>query len=259
MRALDWAEIFSATGLSQAQIRALAARLLASKATIVTWAMGLTQHKHAVATLRDIVNVLLLQGNIGHPGAGLCPVRGHSNVQGDRTMGIFEQMPSWFHDALDEEFGFTSPRAPGYDTVGAIRAMRERQREGLRLHGRQFRPGHPGHPRHRGGHQQHAADRADLYQAQQIPRHHRRRALILPTLGRTDRYTQASGDQRVTVEDSMSAVHTSRGRLDPPTGICSPRLPSSAGSPGGCSTAAPRLSGPPHHGRTGRAWKKTIP
>jgi anaerobic selenocysteine-containing dehydrogenase len=82
VRALDWAEIFSATGLSQAQIRALAARLLASKATIVTWAMGLTQHKHAVATLRDIVNVLLLQGSIGRPGAGLCPVRGHSNVEG---------------------------------------------------------------------------------------------------------------------------------------------------------------------------------
>jgi molybdopterin-dependent oxidoreductase alpha subunit len=168
VRALDWAEIFTATGLAQAQIRGLVARLLASKATIVTWAMGLTQHKHAVATLRDIVNVLLLQGNIGRPGAGVCPVRGHSNVQGDRTMGIFEQMPAWFHDALDAEFRFTSPRARGYDTVGAIRAMRDGKAKVFICMG-----GHPGHPRHRGSHHQHAADGADLHQAQQIPRHHR--------------------------------------------------------------------------------------
>ena len=78
--------------------------MIASPGTIVCWAMGLTQHKHSVATLRDVVNVLLLQGNVGKPNAGVCPVRGHSNVQGDRTMGIFERMPEAFHDALDQRF-----------------------------------------------------------------------------------------------------------------------------------------------------------
>ena len=125
LEAVTWAEIVTATGLSEDQIRATGERLLASKATVVCWAMGLTQHKHSVATLRDVVNVLLLQGNIGKPGAGVCPVRGHSNVQGDRTMGIFERMPAEFHDALDAEFSFASPRAHGFDTVAAIEAMRD--------------------------------------------------------------------------------------------------------------------------------------
>ena len=87
--------------------------------------MGLTQHKHSVATLRDVVNLLLLQGNVGRPGAGVCPVRGHSNVQGDRTMGIYEKMPEPFLEALDAEFSFAAPRKHGYDTVEAIRAMRD--------------------------------------------------------------------------------------------------------------------------------------
>ena len=84
--------------------------------------MGITQHHNAVGTIKEIVNVALLQGNIGKPGAGVCPVRGHSNVQGDRTMGIFEKMPESFHDRLDHEFAFRSPRAHGFDTVAAIRA-----------------------------------------------------------------------------------------------------------------------------------------
>jgi molybdopterin-dependent oxidoreductase alpha subunit len=122
---LDWADVLAATGLTRAEIEGLAARFVGSRRTIVCWAMGLTQHKHAVKTLREVVNVLLLQGNLGRPGAGVCPVRGHSNVQGDRTMGIFERMPSTFHDALDAEFAFTSPREHGFDTVGAIEAMRD--------------------------------------------------------------------------------------------------------------------------------------
>src|ERR671933_107531 len=87
--------------------------------------MGLTQHKHSVAMLRDVVNLLLLRGDIGKPGAGLCPVRGHSNVQGDRTMGIWEKMPETFLAAIDSRFGITCPREDGVDTVGAIRAMRD--------------------------------------------------------------------------------------------------------------------------------------
>jgi len=122
---VEWDDIVEATGLTLEQIHSTGERLLASNATIVCWAMGLTQHKHSVPPLRDVVNVLLLQGNIGKPGAGVCPVRGHSNVQGDRTMGIFEKMPEKFHDRLDNEFAFLSPREHGYDTVAAIRAMRD--------------------------------------------------------------------------------------------------------------------------------------
>ncbi len=218
VRAADWAEISAATGLTQAQIRGLAARLLASRATIVTWAMGLTQHKHAVATLRDIVNVLLLQGNIGRPGAGVCPVRGHSNVQGDRTMGIFEKMPAWFHDALDAEFGFSSPRAPGVDTVGAIRALRDGSARVFVCMGGNFVRAAPDT---RATEAAIAGTGLSVQISTKLNRSHAvtgRRALILPTLGRTDRDTQAGGDQRVTVEDSMSMVHASRGRLEPPDG-----------------------------------------
>src|SRR5690606_13440723 len=89
------------------------------------WAMGITQHRNAVGTIKEIVNVALLQGNIGRPGAGLCPVRGHSNVQGDRTMGSWERAPEHFLDALDAEFGIRSPREHGFDTVEAIRALRD--------------------------------------------------------------------------------------------------------------------------------------
>jgi hypothetical protein len=125
LRKARWDDIVEATGLTLEQIHSTGERLLASHATIVCWAMGLNQHKHSLPTLRDVVNVLLLQGNIGKPGAGVCPVRGRSNVQGDRTMGIFEKMPAEFHDMLDQQFGFLSPRKHGYDTVAAIRAMRD--------------------------------------------------------------------------------------------------------------------------------------
>ena len=100
-------------------------RCVRARSVIVCWAMGLTQHRQAVATIREIVNFLLLRGNIGRRGAGVCPVRGHSNVQGDRTMGIWEKPPAAFLDALGAEFGFDPPRDHGYDTVGAIRAMRD--------------------------------------------------------------------------------------------------------------------------------------
>lgn len=212
---VTWAEIVLATGLTEEQIRATGQRLLASKATVVCWAMGLTQHKHSVAMLRDVVNVLLLQGNIGKPGAGVCPVRGHSNVQGDRTMGIFERMPDSFHDALDREFSFASPRAHGYDTVAAIAAMRD---------------GKAGVFLGMGGNFVRATPDSNVTEAAlgrlaltaqistKLNKSHLvtgRQALILPTLGRTEKDTQSSGDQRVTVEDSMSAVHASRGRLAP--------------------------------------------
>lgn len=212
---VQWSEIVEATGLSLEQIKATGERLLASNATIVCWAMGLTQHKHSVPTLRDVVNVLLLQGNIGKPGAGVCPVRGHSNVQGDRTMGIFEKMPEAFHDRLDQEFKFRSPRKHGYDTVAAIRAMRDgKVRVFIGMGGNFVRAAPDSEVTER------ALANTDLTVQISTKLNHShvstgRRALILPTLGRTEKDAQRTGDQSVTVEDSMSAVHASRGRIKP--------------------------------------------
>ncbi|WP_211283188.1 FdhF/YdeP family oxidoreductase [Serinibacter salmoneus] len=215
VRALEWREIEEATGLREQQIRETAAALAGSRRTVFCWAMGLTQHPHAVATLRDAVSVLLLQGNIGRPGAGVCPVRGHSNVQGDRTMGIFEKMPAAFHDALDAEFAFSSPRAPGHDTVGAIEAMRDgAARVFIGLGGNFVRATPDSEVTEK------ALERMSLtVQISTKPNQSHmvtgRRALILPVLGRTEQDVQAGGPQRVSVEDSMSAVHASRGRLEP--------------------------------------------
>ena len=113
--------------------------------------MGITQHRNAVATIKEICNVAFLQGNIGRPGAGLFPVRGHSNVQGDRTMGIWERPPAHFLDALEKEFGFDPPREHGLDTVDAIRALRDGDGAGVRRPRRQLRRCRAGHRGHRGG------------------------------------------------------------------------------------------------------------
>ena len=113
------------------QLERVAQMMVDSERTIACWAMGLTQHRHAVPMISEITNVLLMRGMIGKPGAGLCPVRGHSNVQGDRTMGIWEKMPEEFLAALDDRFGIVSPREHGVDTVDAIRAMRDGTREGV--------------------------------------------------------------------------------------------------------------------------------
>lgn len=217
MRETSWSDLEAATGLTEAAMREVGEAVRVSPATIVCWAMGLTQHKHSVATLRDVVNVLLLQGNIGRAGAGVCPVRGHSNVQGDRTMGIFERMPEAFHAALDAEFGFTSPREHGFDTVAAIRAMRDGRVRVFMGMGGNFASATPDTAVTEAG-----LRRCDLtvHVSTKLNRSHvvhGRRAIILPTLGRTDRDERRGGEQRVTVEDSMGAVHASRGRLAPPS------------------------------------------
>jgi formate dehydrogenase major subunit len=214
---LDLAELVAATGLSERQVRSLAERMSASKATIVCWAMGITQHKHSVATIREIVNVLLIQGNLGRPGAGVCPVRGHSNVQGDRTMGIFERMPDWFLDALGKEFDFSPPREPGHDTVASIRAMRDGEVKVFMAVGGNFVRATPD------SNLTEAAIRSTRLTVQvstKLNRSHAvcgRTALILPTLGRTDKDLQRTGEQQVSVEDSMSRVHRSAGTLKPPS------------------------------------------
>ncbi|WP_434809933.1 FdhF/YdeP family oxidoreductase [Microbacterium sp. bgisy189] len=212
----DWREFETATGLPEAELRRVAEIVRGSASTIVCWAMGLTQHKHSVATLRDVVNVLLLQGNIGRAGAGVCPVRGHSNVQGDRTMGIYEKPAPAFLDALEREFSFAAPRANGHDTVDSIRAMRDGRVRFFMAMGGNFISATPDTAVVEA-----AMRRVDLtvQVSTKLNRSHvvtGRRALILPTLGRTDRDGRRGDARKVTVEDSMGAVHASHGRLDPP-------------------------------------------
>ncbi|AIA02976.1 FdhF/YdeP family oxidoreductase [Streptomyces noursei] len=211
----DADDTLRATGLTHDEIERALAMVLASERTIVCWAMGLTQHKHSVPTIQEVVNFLLLRGNIGRPGAGVCPVRGHSNVQGDRTMGIFERPAPAFLDALEEEFGFAPPREHGYDVVRAIRALRDGHAKVFFAMGGNFVSATPDTDVTEA-----AVRRARLtvHVSTKLNRSHAvtgARALILPTLGRTERDRQTSGDQFVTVEDSMGMVHASRGRLEP--------------------------------------------
>ncbi|WP_053912620.1 FdhF/YdeP family oxidoreductase [Streptomyces sp. SCSIO 75703] len=214
-READWEETLRATGLSREDIEATLRMVLASERTIVCWAMGLTQHKHSVPTIREVVNFLLLRGNIGRPGAGVCPVRGHSNVQGDRTMGIFERPDPEFLDAMEEEFGFAMPREHGYDVVRGIRALRDGAAKVFFAMGGNFVSASPDTEVTEAAMRR---ARLTVHVSTKLNRSHAvtgARALILPTLGRTERDTQAGGDQFVTVEDSMGMVHSSRGRLDP--------------------------------------------
>ncbi len=211
----SWDDILAATGLTRDEIEELFDRVLGSRRIIVCWAMGVTQHKHGVATVREIVNFLMARGNIGRPGAGVCPVRGHSNVQGDRTMGVWEQMPQSFLDALGREFGFTPPSRHGLDAVGSIRAMHEgRAKVFLGVAGNFVRAT----PDSALTEEAMRRCRLTAHVSTKLNRSHTvcgRTALILPTLGRSDRDVQASGEQFVTVEDSMSEVHASRGKLPP--------------------------------------------
>lgn len=214
-RAAGWDETLAATGLERAEIERALEMVLASRRTVVCWAMGLTQHKHSVPTIREVVNFLLLRGNIGRPGAGVCPVRGHSNVQGDRTMGIFERPAPAFLDALEKEFGFAPPREHGYDVVRAIRAMRDGKVKVFFAMGGNFVAASPDTEVTEAAMRR---ARLTVHVSTKLNRSHcvtGARALILPTLGRTERDTGPGGDRFVTVEDSMGMVHASRGRLAP--------------------------------------------
>ncbi|MEU9287776.1 FdhF/YdeP family oxidoreductase [Streptomyces sp. NPDC048275] len=214
-RKISWDDILAATGLTREEIERVHDRVLESKSVIVCWAMGLTQHKHGVPTIREVVDFLMLRGNIGKPGAGVCPVRGHSNVQGDRTMGIWEQMPQEFLDALGREFGFTPPTRHGLDSVNGIRAMRDgHAKVFLGVAGNFVRAT----PDSRVTEEAMRRCRLTAHISTKLNRSHTvcgDTALILPTLGRSDRDIQAAGEQFITVEDSMSEVHASRGRLAP--------------------------------------------
>ena len=215
VNAIDWAVVEEASGLTQGQIIEAAEMIRDSEATIYCWAMGLTQHRNSVATIKEIVNLAIARGDIGKRGAGLCPVRGHSNVQGDRTMGIWERPPAHFLDALKDEFGFEPPREHGYDVVDSIRALRDGKASvfiGM------------------GGNFIHASPDTEVtieamrnaaltvQVSTKLNRSHLvcgETALILPTKGRTEKDVTTQGEQYVSVEDSMSSVHASRGPLEP--------------------------------------------
>jgi len=215
VRKTPWEDVLEATGLAREQIESLAARVLRSERIIVCWAMGLTQHRNSVPTIREVVNFLLLRGNVGRPGAGVCPVRGHSNVQGDRTMGIYEKPPAAFLDRLGAEFGFEPPRRHGYDVVEAIRAMRDRKVRVFMALGGNFVAATPDTAVTEAGLR---GCRLTIQVSTKLNRSHAvtgEAALILPCLGRTERDRQGGDEQFVSVEDSMSMVHASRGRLRP--------------------------------------------
>lgn len=216
-RAVDLDTVTEASGVDRDQLQRVADMLAASERTVVCWAMGLTQHHHAVATIGEATNLLLLRGMIGKPGAGVCPVRGHSNVQGDRTMGIWEKMPETFLSALDDRFGITSPRKHGYDTVDAIRAMRDGRAGVFIGMGGNFVSATPDTEVTEAALRSCALTVQISTKLNRSHLVHGRTALILPTLGRTDRDIVDGHKQQVSVEDSMSMVHLSRGSLHPPS------------------------------------------
>lgn len=215
IRDASWDQLVEQSGIGRSQLEAAARIFIESERTIFCWAMGLTQHKNAVANIQEIVNLMLLRGQLGKPGAGLCPVRGHSNVQGDRTMGIWERPTDAFLEKLASEFNFEPPRRHGYDTVNSIEAMHAGKARVFFALGGNFLSATPD--------TEFTADalrrcsltvqvstklnRAHLVTGEQ--------ALILPCLGRTEIDVQSSGPQFVTTENSMAVVQASRGFLRP--------------------------------------------
>jgi molybdopterin-dependent oxidoreductase alpha subunit len=210
-------ECVAASGVEESVIREAAGMIIQKKEIIVCWAMGLTQHANAVDNIREIVNLLLLKGCIGKHGAGACPVRGHSNVQGDRTMGIWEKPQKHFLNKLESIFGFNPPRKEGYDTVKAIKAMHAGNAKVFFALGGNFFSATPD-----------TNFTAEALRNTKLTVHvstklnrshlvHGKQALILPCLGRTDKDMQASGEQFVSCENSMGVVQSSKGVLKPPS------------------------------------------
>ncbi|MBS1543330.1 MAG: molybdopterin-dependent oxidoreductase, partial [Bacteroidetes bacterium] len=202
-------------GIPIDQIRAVADLLASRKKIIACWAMGLTQHKNAVDTIKEIVNLLMLKGSLGKEGAGVCPVRGHSNVQGDRTMGINEAPGTAFLDKIESDYGFKVPRKAGYDVVNSIKAMHEGKVRVFFALGGNFLSASPD-----------THYTADALRKSQLTVHvstklnrshlvHGSEAMILPCLGRSDADFQQGVQQFVSCENSMSVVQMSRGNLPP--------------------------------------------
>lgn len=215
IRGLQLASLSAACGISVDQIREAAAILRNKNKIVACWAMGLTQHKNAVDTIKEVVNLLLLKGSVGKPGAGTCPVRGHSNVQGDRTMGIFEKPPVALLDKIRDVYNFEPPRKHGYDTVAAIRAMRDGKAGVFFAMGGNFLSATPDTEVTAQAlrncaltvHVSTKLNRSHLV--------HGKEAIILPTLGRSDQDIQKGEKQFVTCENSMGVIQMSKGNLPP--------------------------------------------
>ena len=213
-------ELLPQTGLKLKDIKKATALIIKNENIIICWAMGLTQHKNAVDNIRELVNILLLKGSIGKKGAGTCPVRGHSNVQGDRTMGIWEKPKASFLDNIEKEFKFKTPRKHGYDVVKAIEAMHRKKAKVFVGMGGNFISATPDTT-----YTSEAIRNCNLtvQVSTKLNRSHLitgKRAIILPCLGRTEKDFQANGAQFVSVENSMGVVHQSKGILTP----CSKKL-----------------------------------
>ncbi len=215
LETISWEDILQESGLSLEQITEAAEMFLNANRVITCWAMGVTQHTHAVATIQDIVNLHLLRGQIGKPGAGLCPVRGHSNVQGDRTMGISERMPERFLKALETEFSFGCPRENGFDTVESIKAMHEGKAKVFFAMGGNFLSASPdtefvGE----------ALRKCNLT-VQVITKLNRtalvtgKTSIILPCLGRSEKDLQNGIEQFISTESTLLNVQMSKGIFEP--------------------------------------------
>ena len=213
----DLAALVERTGLPESEIDAFVDLLAARKKVITCWGMGLTQHVNGVDNIQEVVNLLLMKGSIGKPGAGTCPVRGHSNVQGDRTMGIAERPSKDLLNKISENFGFTPPQEDGYSVIDAIKAMHEEKVKVFIGMGGNFLSAAPDtHYTAEGFNKCNLT----VHISTKLNRSHithGKTALILPSMGRTDKYMKNGKSQFVSVENSMGVVHTTQGLLQPPS------------------------------------------
>ena len=215
MSTFSWDQVVLDSGISKDEIIQFAKMCSLSNATIACWAMGLTQHRNGVSVIQEVVNLLLLGGHIGRPGAGVCPVRGHSNVQGDRTVGIWEAPSDKFLETMQTGLGFQLPKKHGYDVVESIRAMEKGKVEVFICMGGNFLSATPDTRRTAKAIQN---INLTVQISTKLNRSHLitgKTALILPVLGRTEIDLQDSKKQFVTVENSMGVVHRSEGKLKP--------------------------------------------
>jgi len=213
--ATTWADIEQASGLRRRDLEQVAQAYARANATIVTYGMGITQHERGTRNVQQIAALLLMRGNIGKPGAGICPLRGHSNVQGNRTVGITEKIDDAMFDRVEQTFGFRPPARPGHDAVDAMKAMAAGRAKALICLGGNFAIALPDAEQCERGMRQ--LDLA-VHLNTKLNRSHLlvgKQSIILPVLGRTESDVQAGGAQSITVEDSMSMVHASRGKLPP--------------------------------------------
>jgi molybdopterin-dependent oxidoreductase alpha subunit len=217
LRHTSWDDILGVSGLSRDQLQRVANIYMRAQAVIVCYGMGITQHRLGTANVQQTMNLLLLRGNIGKPGAGICPVRGHSNVQGDRTMGVDEKPKPELLDQIKKVFGFEPPRARGHHVVNAVQAMVDGGAKVFIGMGGNFVRAVPDWPAAEAAMRRLKLTVAVSTKLNRGHLVHGQRALILPVLARSDIDMQASGRQSITVEDSMSMVHASHGLVMPPS------------------------------------------